>query len=118
MGVTGNVNYHYSIDNPTNNEFVANFEKRKKKKPTNYHGEAYIAAKMLFQAIEKGDTTETKAIIKALEGLTFDSILGEVVVNEKDHQLHHPNYMGTVVEKDGNAVIEINYTSPIEDANK
>ncbi|MEC1721475.1 ABC transporter substrate-binding protein [Schinkia azotoformans] len=117
VGVLGNANYHYSIDNPKNKEFVANFEKAVNKKPTVYHGEAYYTLQMLFEGIKAAGSAETEDVMKAMEGLTIDSLLGEMTVRAEDHQLLHPNFMGEVVEKDGEVTVEIIYESTIGEAN-
>lgn len=117
LGVIGNVNYHYSLDNPKNREFVANFEQKLNKKPSNYHGETYIACQFLFEAIEKAGTTDTKQVISAMEGLTLDSPLGKITMRADDHQMLHPNYMGEVVDENGNVTIKVIYESTPEEAN-
>lgn len=117
IDVLGNVNYHHSIDNEINNEFVERFEEKYGKKPTNYHGETYLGMLMLVNAIEQAGTTDTQEVIQSMESLMFNSILGEVTVRAEDHQLLHPNYMGKVVEKDGEVTVEITYTSSPEEAN-
>ena len=106
LGITGSVNYHYSLDNEENHKFVEKFETKYKKKPSNYHASAYMSAQMAFKAIEKAGSTDTKAVIKELENLTFNSPLGEVSMNPKDHQLQLPNYIGEVVEENGEVVTE------------
>lgn len=98
LGVIGVSNYHNSVDFPLNKEFVANFEKKNNKKPTVYHGSAYMGAQLLFEGIKKADSAETDKVIKAMEGISYDSILGKVTLNPKDHQLQVPNFIGEVIE--------------------
>lgn len=110
LGVLGNMNYHYSLDNPFNKKFVANFEKEYSKKPSNYHAAAYMSLQMLAKAIEKSGSADTKSVIKAMENITFDSPLGEVTMNPKDHQLALPNYVGEVIEENGTATMKVIYS--------
>ena len=110
IGITGSVNYNYSLDNEENHKFVEKFEAKYKKKPSNYHVSAYMSAQMVFKAIEKSGSTDTKTVIKELENLTFNSPLGEVSMNPKDHQLQLPNYVGEVVEENGEVVTKIIYS--------
>ena len=110
LGITGNVNYHYSLDNEENHKFVEKFEKEYKKKPSNYHVSAYMSTQMLFKALEKAGTSDTKAIIKELENITFNSPLGEVKMNPNDHQLQLPNYVGEVVDENGETTVKIIYS--------
>ncbi len=110
LGVLGNMNYHYSLDNPFNKKFVENFEKEYKKKPGNNHATAYMSLEILAKAIEKSGSADTKSVIKAMENITFDSPLGEVTMNPKDHQLPLPNYVSEVIEENGKATMKVIYS--------
>jgi branched-chain amino acid transport system substrate-binding protein len=50
----------------------------------------------LFAAVQKANSTETKAVIDALEGLEFDCAEGRQLVRKEDHQTlgmgHYANY--------------------------
>lgn len=48
--------------------------------------QGYIGIKLLTAAIKKARTTDTMAVVKALEGLTIDTPLGKMTMG-KDHQL-------------------------------
>ena len=55
--------------------------------------QGYIGIQLLAAAIEKAGTTETEAVIKALEGLTIDTPLGAMTMG-KDHQLQRGQIFG------------------------
>lgn len=46
----------------------------------------YMAVSWLAKAIEKAGTTDTEAVIKALEGLEMDTYVGKIKIRECDHQ--------------------------------
>ena len=49
---------------------------------------------MLFQAIKNAKSTDAKTVAFALEGLTYNSPVGEVKMRKTDHQLEAPLYLG------------------------
>ena len=62
----------------------------------------YLAAQILFEAVKKADSVDPAKVKAAMNGLSFDSIAGQVTMG-KDHQLVRPSYVGQVVE-DGDAL--------------
>ena len=70
--------------------------------------QGYIGIKLLAEAIKKAGTTDTMAVVNALEGLTIDTPLGKMTMG-KDHQLQRgmiwgftkrsPDYPFVVLDK-------------------
>lgn len=119
-GIYGAANYHHSLDFAKNRSFVEKFEQMHGYKPTNFAGESYAAAWMLFEAIEAANSTNVEDLISVLEdNFTFDSVMGELSVDPETHQVLHPNYIGEFYEngETGQADIRIIHTVPTEDAN-
>lgn len=62
----------------------------------------YRGAQALFEGIRKANATDTAAVIKAMEGLTFESVSGPYRIRKEDHQgLGHTfvaNYMASPTE--------------------
>lgn len=54
--------------------------------PAGYVGEAHAAVLAYAAAIQKAGGTETAQVIRALEGLTFDTCKGERTIRKEDHQ--------------------------------
>ncbi|MGF6951586.1 branched-chain amino acid transport system substrate-binding protein [Neobacillus sp. B4I6] len=109
IGVAGSLMYDYSIDNPMNAEFVKSYKIKYGTEPDDWAGYSYIGAKMLLKAIENAGSTETDKVIQALENVEFDSIVGNVKMNPKTHELIIPGYIGESVEdpNTGKATIKI-----------
>jgi len=100
-------NYFMSVKNPTNSAFIkkwSDYAKAKgiaghKDKPlTNDPMEAtYIGIHMWKQAVEKAKSTDTDKVIAAMAGQTFKAPSGfEVKMDEKNHHLHKPVFIGEV----------------------
>jgi urea transport system substrate-binding protein len=99
-------NYFMSVKNPANEEFKkkwAAYAKAKKlpgadKPLTNDPMEAtYIGIYMWKQAVEKAKTTNVDKVIAAMAGQTFQAPSGFLVkMDEKNHHLHKPVYIGEV----------------------
>jgi len=68
------------------------------KNPTSWAGTGYDAMKFLVEAIKKSGSTDTAAVIKALEGLTIESSVGKLTMRAKDHQAARGQYWGKVTK--------------------
>lgn len=56
---------------------------------------AYLGAEVLFQAIERAESTEPEDIVAALEaGEPFETIYGDLIMGADDHQLRTPVFFG------------------------
>ena len=100
-------NYFQSLKNPANAEFIKkwsayakakNLPGHKDKPLTNDPMEAtYIGIHMWKQAVEKAKSTEVDKVIAAMAGQTFAAPSGFTVkMDEKNHHLHKPVYVGEV----------------------
>lgn len=85
----------YGIQGPVNEAFVERSRKAYGKPPAAAAYLEYISFQALKAAIEKAKTTETQAVIRVLEGLTFDSVVGIVTIRPFDHQGTTPLWLGT-----------------------
>jgi branched-chain amino acid transport system substrate-binding protein len=63
-----------------------------------------LTVRMLAAAINKAGSTEPLKIARAMEDLTFDSVLGPVRMRAEDHQLLLPQVVNTIAPVDGTAV--------------
>jgi branched-chain amino acid transport system substrate-binding protein len=73
-------------DNPMAKKLYEDYDKEYKEYPWGFVAEAHSAMIAYKAAIEKAKSTDTKAVIKALEGLTFDSASGKRTIRAEDHQ--------------------------------
>ena len=99
-------NYFMSIDSPENKAFIAKWQAYVKsknlpdgdKRVTNDPMEAtYVGMHMWAQAVRQAGTTEVNAVRQAVGGQTFKAPSGfELTMDEKNHHLHKPVYIGEV----------------------
>ena len=102
VGFYNNVGYDESSTNPLNQAFVKGFTKMTGKPPYYVNADNYLAAQLLFHAVEKAHSVDPQKVRQALNGISFDSIVGQVHMGS-DHQLVRPSYVGQVV-KDGSGL--------------
>lgn len=73
--------------NPLSDRFIADYTaKTKDSEPMGWAAEAHAGVYALVKAIEKGKSTETKALIGNLKGLTWDSVTGPRTIRPEDNQ--------------------------------
>jgi urea transport system substrate-binding protein len=99
-------NYFMSLKNGENDKFIKMYKDwaKKQKLPnadkvvTNDPMEAtYIGIHMWAQAVEKAKSTDTDKVIAAVAGQKFKAPSGfEVMMDEKNHHLHKPVFIGEV----------------------
>ncbi len=63
-----------------------------------------MTPRLLAAAIDKAGSTETVAVARTLEDLSFDSVVGPVRMRGEDHQLLLPQVVNTIAPVDGKTV--------------
>ncbi len=87
IGMVQPVIYYYTLyDNPTNKWLVDEHQKRYGGPPEVFTGQGFAAGVALVRALEKATTTEAEALIKAMEGLEFETAKGTMSIRKEDHQ--------------------------------
>jgi branched-chain amino acid transport system substrate-binding protein len=84
----------YAINNTVNTAFVNAYTKEFGKAPPTPAYFQHVSMQALRLAVEKAKTTETPAVIKALEGMQFESIVGPVSIRPVEHQGTTPHWTG------------------------
>jgi branched-chain amino acid transport system substrate-binding protein len=79
-------------------KFTDAFHQRYKYYPVSYAVMGYDSLFMLKKAIEKAGTIETEAVVKVLEGFSYDSLRGKFTIRPLDHQADVPEYVGWTVK--------------------
>jgi branched-chain amino acid transport system substrate-binding protein len=88
----------YCENTPEMKKFTEAFHQRYKHYPVSYAVMGYDSLYVLKKAIEKAGTIETEAVVKALEGLSYDSLRGKFTIRAFDHQADVPEYVGWTVK--------------------
>lgn len=101
-GIHAVINYSSTLDTPGNKKLVADWAvKYPGTVPSNFEGETYLGMQVIFEAVKKAGSVKPADVAKAMEGGTFDTILGKQVMRKEDHQLIGPNYFGAVQMANG-----------------
>ena len=90
----GSEPYVFTVDNPMNKRFVADFMSKYNIPPHGFCGQEYATIFILKQAIEKAGSTDTDKVIAALEGGTFDTTWGKMTIRKGDHQAMGKVFVG------------------------
>jgi branched-chain amino acid transport system substrate-binding protein len=86
-GMEGALYYFYGIPkNPINDWFVAEHQKRFNGPPDMFTAGGFSAAMAVVAAVEKAKSTDSEALIAAMEGMEFDTPKGKMVFRKEDHQ--------------------------------
>jgi branched-chain amino acid transport system substrate-binding protein len=87
VGMEGAGYYYYeNPKNEINDWFVKEHEKRFKTPPDFFTCGGFAAAMAVVKAIETAKSTDTEALIKVMEGMSFQTPKGEMVFRKEDHQ--------------------------------
>lgn len=82
--------------------------------PDLFSPDGFNAAIMLVHAVKDGKD-DVNAMVKALEGFTFDGPKGKLTVRASDHALLQDMYQAKLVAKDGSFVPELVKTVPADE---
>jgi branched-chain amino acid transport system substrate-binding protein len=86
-GMEGAAYYYYGLPkNPTNDWFVAEHQKRFGAPPDMFTAGGFSAAMAIVAAVQKAKSTDTEALISAMEGMEFDTPKGKMIFRKEDHQ--------------------------------
>ncbi len=95
--------YFEELDNEENKKFVKAWREKfgdKHKYIIDSVNVVVVGWNLWAKAVEKAKTTETDAVIKALEsGLEFDAPSGKVVMDPGSHHVSHSVYIGVTTDK-------------------
>jgi branched-chain amino acid transport system substrate-binding protein len=109
-GMEGAVYYYYNFPrNPMNDWLVAEHQKRFGSPPDFFTAGGFAAASAALTAIEKAGGTDTEKLIKAMEGMTFETPKGPMTFRKEDHQALQVMYHFKVKSdgKDANDLLDL-----------
>ena len=98
-----NSTYLPTINTPQNKAFLERWHKKFKDTahpwPAANLGYSYNGALFLFAAIKKARSFDAEAVIKAWEGMEYDSLVGKQIMRACDHQIMMPGPVGEIQAK-------------------
>lgn len=102
LGMDGfTVYYHQLPDNKVNDWLVAEHQKRYGEPPDLFTAGGMSSAIAVVEAIKKAGSTDTETLIKAMEGMSFESPKGTMTFRAEDHQALQSMYAITLETKEG-----------------
>ena len=95
----------YAIKTPEHEKFLAAYQKKFNDYPRIGSIVGYTTILGAAAAVKKAGATDTESMIKAAEGLEFQSPFGKVTFRKQDHQSTLGAYVGTTALKDGKGIM-------------
>src|SRR3712207_4788435 len=116
-GMEGSIYYYHAFPkNPVNDWLVAEHQKRFNAPPDFFTAGGFAAASAALTAVEKAGGTDPEKLIRAMEGMTFETPKGPMTFRKEDHQALQVMYHFKVKTggKDANDLLELVDTIPPE----
>ncbi|MFJ9677141.1 substrate-binding domain-containing protein [Streptomyces sp. NPDC101194] len=82
--------------------------------PDLFTPDGFTAAQMVVRAVEEGGATDSAAMVKALEGWSFDGVKGKEEIRAEDHALVQPMFVAKLRGKGSGARPELVGTEPMD----
>ena len=95
----------YDIKNQQHMRFVQKYREKFNDNPRMGSLVGYNAMMAVAAMLQKANSTETEAMINAMEGLKFDSPIGPITFRKIDHQATMGAFVGSTALKDGKGVM-------------
>ncbi|MFJ6851994.1 substrate-binding domain-containing protein [Streptomyces sp. NPDC091271] len=83
--------------------------------PDLFSTDGFTAAQMIVRAVEEGSATDTAAMVKALEGWSFDGVKGRQQIRAEDHALVQPMFVAKLNGTGAAAEPELVSTRPMDE---
>ncbi|WP_230530837.1 substrate-binding domain-containing protein [Microvirga roseola] len=116
-GMEGAIYYYHAFPkNPMNDWLVAEHQKRFNAPPDFFTAGGFAAASAALTAIEKAGGTDPEKLVKAMEGMSFETPKGTMTFRKEDHQALQPMYHFKVKGegKDANDLLDLLATIPAD----
>lgn len=85
-------NFYYTADTPVAKEFVKNYSAKFGNPPGYAPSAAYSMTRLLLAGFDKAKSAEVQDVIKALEGIELDDIVGRMRMDAATHQNIRPYF--------------------------
>ncbi len=116
-GIEGAIYYYWAFPkNDMNTWLVAEHQKRFNAPPDFFTAGGFAAASAVLAAFKAAGSSDSEALIKAMEGLTFDTPKGKMTFRKEDHQAVQEMYHFKVkANAAGNDLLDLVATIPAAD---
>jgi branched-chain amino acid transport system substrate-binding protein len=86
-------NFYYTVDTPAAKAFVKEYQGKFKLPPGYAPSAAYSMTRMLLAGFDKAKSDDVQAVVKSLEGLEMNDIVGPMRVDGATHQTLRPYFL-------------------------
>ena len=116
-GTEGAIYYYWDFPkNDMNKWLVAEHQKRFNAPPDFFTAGGFAAASAVLASVKAAKSTESEALIKAMEGLSFDTPKGQMTFRKEDHQAAQEMYHFKVkADAKGNDLLDLVGVIPASD---
>lgn len=83
-------NFYYTVDTPVAREFVKSYEGKFGNPPGYAPAAAYGMTRMVLHGFDKAKSAEVPDVIRALEGMEVNDLVGRMRIDPKTHQTLRP----------------------------
>ena len=90
--------FYQAAQNAANNYLIQQMKARYNSVPDIFTPDGFVAAQMMVHAIQAGGGTDVNAMIKALQGWTFQAPKGEQTIRATDHAMLQPMFQAKLVQ--------------------
>ena len=95
----------YDIKTPVHTRFVQAYQKKFNDYPRTGSVVGYNVMYSVYHALKRCGSTATEKLVDAMEGLSFESIVGPITYRKIDHQSTMGAYVGYTALKDGKGIM-------------
>lgn len=95
----------YDIKTPAHIRFVEAYQKKFDDYPRTGSVVGYNTMYSVYHDLKKAGSTDTEKLVDAMEGLSFESILGPITYRKIDHQSTMGAYVGYTALKEGRGIM-------------
>ena len=95
----------YDIKDQAHVKFVKAYQKKFNDYPRTGSIVGYNTMMSVYHMLKKAGTTDTEKMVDAMEGLSFDSIVGPVSYRKIDHQSTMGAYVGLTALREGKGIM-------------
>jgi len=92
-GIYFGAQYWHTVDAPLNKDLVQRCQQAHQTNPNYSLAGSYLCSKLMLDAITQAGTTETQAVIAALEGMKYQGLTGDEEIRAADHQVLKDYYL-------------------------
>jgi len=92
-GIYFGAQYWHTVDAPLNKDLVQRCQQAHQTNPNYSLAGSYLCSKLMLDAITQAGTTETQAVIAALEGMQYQGLTGDEEIRAADHQVLKDYYL-------------------------